>query len=135
LGPTSTPTRSGAETSTALVVNLVGDSTSQAPAAAPACKTQVAEPGTVFWVDGIREGKPLSNERRYSLVNGNCGLEPHIQATVVGGAVNVFNDVGQHRLVFVRAGTTDTLQTMPFPETFLDRMQLAVFCQSFDRRY
>ena len=48
---------------------------------------------------------------------GSCGtipIEPHVQATVVGGTVNVFNDTGMHRLVFVRAGTTDTLQTMPF---------------------
>lgn len=110
----STPYRpSTAEVSTALVVNIVGDST--APEPVPACKSEEPQPGTVFWVDGIREGKPLPNERRYSLVNGSCGIEPHIQATVVGGAVNVFNDIGQHRLVFVRAGTTDTLQVMPFP--------------------
>jgi hypothetical protein len=113
----STPYRpNGAETSTALVVNLVADSTS--PPVTPSCKSDdVSEAGTVFWVDGIREGKPLPNERRYSLVNGSCGIQPHLQATVVGGAVNVFNDVGLHRLVFVRAGTTDTLQVMPFTNT------------------
>ena len=109
----STPYRpNGVATSTALVVNVVGDSTSPAPT--PACQSSEPEPGTVFWVDGIREGKPLTNERRYTLVNGSCGIEPHIQATVVGGTVNVFNDTGLHKLVFVRAGTTDTLQTMPF---------------------
>jgi hypothetical protein len=109
----STPYRpNGIATSTALVVNLIGELTSSAPA--PACTTEEPAPGTVFWVDGIREGKPLPNERRYTLVNGSCGIEPHIQATVVGGTVNVFNDIGQHKLVFVRAGTTDTLQTMPF---------------------
>ena len=97
---------------TDLVVTMGGDSaTSAAPA--PACAA-AGTPGTVFWVDGIREGKPLPNERRYTLVNGACGLEPRIQATVVGGAINVFNDVGSHKLIFVRAGTTDTLQTMPF---------------------
>ena len=106
---------SGVEVSTALVVNLVGDST--APRPAPACKSDDPQPGTVFWVEGIREGKPLPNERRYTLVNGSCGIEPHVQATVVGGAMNVFNDVGQHNLIFVRAGTTDTLQKMPFPMT------------------
>jgi hypothetical protein len=112
----STPYRpTGVESSTALVVNLVGDST--APAPTPACKSDDPQPGTVFWVDGIREGKPLPNERRYSLVDGSCGIEPHVQAAVVGGAVNVFNDVGIHKLVFIRAGTTDTLQTMPFTST------------------
>jgi hypothetical protein len=105
----------GAQTSTALVVNVVGDST--APQPTPACQAEDPQPGTVFWVEGIREGKPLPNERRYALITGNCGIEPHVQATVVGGAVNVFNDVGQHKLVFLRAGTTDTLQTMPFPNT------------------
>ena len=105
----------GVEASTALVVNVVGDSS--APPPAPACQSEDPQPGTVFWVDGIREGKPLPNERRYTLLNGNCGIEPHVQATVVGGAVNVFNDVGQHKLVFLRAGTSDTLQTMPFPNT------------------
>jgi hypothetical protein len=102
-----------AEASTALVVTLVGDTA--APVQPAACTTNgEPSPATVFWVDGIREGKPLPNERRYSLVNGPCGLEPRIQATVVGGAVNVFNDAGAHKLVFVRAGTTDTLQIMPF---------------------
>lgn len=100
--------------STALVVNLVGDSTAPAPAPAAACQASEPQPGTVFWVDGIREGKPLPNERRYTLVNGSCGLEPRLQATVIGGAINVFNDAGTHNLVFVRAGTSDTLQTMPF---------------------
>jgi hypothetical protein len=114
--PPSTPYHPNATgASTALVVNLVGDSSASAPA--PACQTDDPQPGTVFWVDGIREGKPLPNERRYTLVDGSCGIEPHVQATVVGGAVNVFNDVGQHKLVFIRAGTTDTLQTMPFPNT------------------
>jgi hypothetical protein len=103
------------QSSTALVVTMVGDST--APEPTPTCTSGDPSPETVFWVDGIREGKALPNERRYSLVNGDCGLEPHLQATVVGGAINVFNDVGAHKLVFIRAGTTDTLQTMPFPNT------------------
>lgn len=101
------------EASTALVVTLVGDSTSPARPAAGTCPNAGA-PETIFWLDGIREGKPLPNERRYDLVNGECGLQPRIQATVIGGAINVFNDTGAHSLVFVRAGTTDTLQTMPF---------------------
>ena len=111
--PTTPYRPTDAEASTALVVTLVGDTAAQAP---PAACTTTGEPSpaTVFWVDGLREGKPLPNERRYELVNGPCGLEPRLQATVVGGAINVFNDAGAHKLVFVRAGTTDTLQTMPF---------------------
>ena len=109
----STPYRpTDAESSTDLVVTLVGDSSAQAPATS--CTGGDTQPETVFWVDGIREGKPLPNERRYTLVGGSCGLEPRLQATIVGGAINVFNEVGPHTLVFVRAGTTDTLQTMPF---------------------
>lgn len=113
--PPSTPYRpTGAESSAALVVTLVGDS-SAGPATTPACAKGAAPANeTVFWVDGLREGKPLPNDRRYQLVSSACGLEPRLQATVIGGAVNVFNDVGVHRLVFLRAGTSDTLQTMPF---------------------
>ena len=112
----STPYKpSETNVSTALVVNVVGDSTATRPA--PACESDEPDPGTVFWVDGIREGKPLPNERRYSLVNGSCGIQPRLQATVVGGAINVFNDVGTHTLVFIRAGTSDTLQRMPFVDT------------------
>jgi hypothetical protein len=99
--------------STALVVTMVGDSTA-GPAVTPGCANAEPAPETVFWVDGVREGKALPNERRYSLVDGPCGLAPRLQATVVGGAVNVFNDAGTHTLVFIRAGTADTLQTMPF---------------------
>ena len=115
----STPYRpTDGDASTALVVNLAGDSTGGSPASTPACANGEASPETIFWVDGIREGKPLTNERRYSLVNGACGLEPRLQATVVGGALNVFNDnAAAHRLIFVRAGTTDTLQTMPFSQS------------------
>jgi hypothetical protein len=99
--------------STALVVNLAGDSTAVPTPAGPC----TAEPGaaeTIFWVDGVRAGKPLPNERRYDLTSSNCGIAPRVQATVIGGAVNVFNETGEHRLVFLRAGTSDTLQTMPF---------------------
>jgi hypothetical protein len=97
----------------ALVVTVPGDSSSGA--SAPRCGDgSSATGGTVFWVEGIHEGKPLPNERRYQLLSGNCGLEPRLQATVIGGAINVINDVGIHRLVFLRAGTTDTLQVMPF---------------------
>jgi hypothetical protein len=70
---------------------------------------------TVVWIDGPRAGKPLPVERRYELTSEDCELEPRVQAAVVGGAINVFNeDRGTHRLVFLRMGTRDTLQVMPF---------------------
>jgi hypothetical protein len=69
----------------------------------------------VVWIDGPRAGKQLPVERRYDLRSEDCALEPRVQAAVVGGAVNVFNeDRGTHRLVFLRMGTKDTLQVMPF---------------------
>lgn len=108
------PYRAGqSDAAAALVVTVAGDSASAS--SAPRCGDgSSATGGTVFWIDGIREGKPLPNERRYELVSGDCGLEPRLQATVIGGAINVINDAGLHRLVFLRSGTTDTLQVMPF---------------------
>ena len=117
VAPTTPYRPTDGDASTDLVVNLAGDSTSGAAASKPACAGGEPNPETIFWVDGIREGKPLPNERRYTLVNGDCGLEPRLQATVVGGAINVFNDAGVHKLIFVRAGTTDTLQAMPFSQS------------------
>jgi hypothetical protein len=73
------------------------------------------ESETVVWIDGPRAGKQLPVERRYELTSEDCAFEPRVQAVVVGGAVNVFNDDrGTHRLVFLRMGTRDTLQVMPF---------------------
>lgn len=105
----SEPYRETGAGSGALVVTLSADS-----AATPAPTCGSSEPETVFWIDGLREGKALPNERRYELKTAACGLEPRLMAAVVGGAVNVFSEAGVHTLVFVRAGTTDTLQTMPF---------------------
>lgn len=103
------------EASTALVVTLVGDpAATPSPKSTAGCSNVPATTETVFWVDGLREGKPLPNERRYGLRNGPCGIEPRMQATVVGGAINVFSESGSHRLIFIRGGTTDTMQTMPF---------------------
>ena len=103
----------------ALVISLARDSVSPSRSLDGACEVPAAKSeavsDAVLWVDGIREGKPLPQDRRYQLVSAGCALSPRIQAVVVGGAINVFNDdVVLHKLVFIRAGTTDTLQTMPF---------------------
>jgi hypothetical protein len=83
------------------------------------CEVAAAPPpaadDVVVWVDGVRQGKPLTDDRRYELVSAGCTLSPRIQAVVTGGTVNVYNDDKiLHTLVFIRAGTNDTLQTMPF---------------------
>jgi hypothetical protein len=103
----------------ALVITVSSDSLAASKASEGTCEVAPAKAvsvsDAVLWVDGIRQGKPLPQERRYQLVSAGCALSPRIQGVVVGGAVNVFNDdVVLHTLVFIRAGTNDTLQTMPF---------------------
>lgn len=69
----------------------------------------------VVWVADIKTGKPLPIERRTEVSSSDCQLDPRVQAVVKGTTVNVFNDDKLlHRLVFVRAGTHDTLTVMPF---------------------
>lgn len=69
----------------------------------------------VVWVADIKTGKPLPVEKRTELSSSDCQLDPRVQAVVKGTTVNVFNDDRLlHRLVFIRAGTHDTLTQMPF---------------------
>src|ERR1019366_3098485 len=103
-----------------IVIDIAADSTrvEVRPAGGPcdvaASSTPLATDG-VYWIDGIRQGKPLPDDRRYELVSAGCTLTPRMQAVVIGGAIDVVNDDAViHRLVFIRAGTHDTLQTMPF---------------------
>jgi hypothetical protein len=71
--------------------------------------------GAVVWVADISTGKPLPIEKRLALSSEKCVLDPRVQAAVVGTTVNVFNDDKLlHKLVFIRAGTHDTLTVMPF---------------------
>jgi hypothetical protein len=70
---------------------------------------------TVVWIADVDAGKKLPVERRIVVASEKCALNPRVQATIVGSAVNVFNDDRLfHTLVFTRAGTNDTLTTMPF---------------------
>jgi hypothetical protein len=114
-----TPYVPGKKSPASLLVSVPSDTAISAKPVEGTCEVAPAKPSTVsdavMWVDGIRQGKPLPQDRRYQLVSAGCALEPRLQAVVVGGAINVFNDdVVVHRLVFIRAGTHDTLQTMPF---------------------
>jgi hypothetical protein len=113
----STPYVSGHAGSAGLQIRIADSSAP--PRDSGSCEVPVsstpAADDVVVWVDGVRRGKPLTDERRYELVSAGCALSPRIQAIVTGGTVNVYNDDKVlHTLVFIRAGTSDTLQTMPF---------------------
>jgi hypothetical protein len=69
----------------------------------------------VVWIADMKSGKPFPVERRIDLASEDCGLDPRVQATVVGTTVNVTNDDKLlHKLVFAPVGTHDTLTVMPF---------------------
>ncbi|MCY7380472.1 MAG: carboxypeptidase-like regulatory domain-containing protein [Gemmatimonadaceae bacterium] len=59
----------------------------------------------VVWIDGIRAGKALPEDKRLELESDRCLLTPRVQATVAGSAVNVIghDDFRQH-LRFLAAG-------------------------------
>jgi hypothetical protein len=76
-------------------------------------KRQLAN--VLVWVAGVATGKSLPVERRLEVSSEDCLIDPRVQGTVEGAAVNVFNDDKViHRLVFLRAGTSDTLLVTPF---------------------
>jgi hypothetical protein len=76
-------------------------------------KRQLAN--ALVWVAGVSTGKNLPVERRLEVASEDCQIDPRVQGTVEGAAVNVFNDDKViHRLVFLRAGTNDTLVVTPF---------------------
>jgi hypothetical protein len=59
----------------------------------------------VVWLEGVRAGKALPEEKRIEVESNSCVLTPRVQATVVGSAVNVIghDDFRQH-LRFLAAG-------------------------------
>jgi hypothetical protein len=59
----------------------------------------------VVWLDGVRTGKALPEEKRIEVESIACILTPRVQATVTGSAVNVLGheDFRQH-LRFLAAG-------------------------------
>jgi hypothetical protein len=61
----------------------------------------------VVWLDGIRAGKALPEEKRIEVESNACLLSPRVQAAVAGSAVNVIghDDFRQH-LRFLAAGDT-----------------------------
>lgn len=98
-----------------------------APAAgregAPGCEESAADagppgidgglPGAVVWLRDARQGKPLPLERRYTLTNRGCRLEPRVQATIAGGTLNVRNlDPLEHRTRLVRQGSVEIVSVV-----------------------
>lgn len=61
----------------------------------------------VVWLEGVRAGKPLPEDKRIEVESSSCVLTPRVQATVTGSAVNVIghDDFRQH-LRFLAAGDT-----------------------------
>ena len=59
----------------------------------------------VVWLDGVRAGKALPQDKRIEVESNSCVLTPRVQATVTGSAVNVLghDDFRQH-LRFLAAG-------------------------------
>ena len=59
----------------------------------------------IVWLDGVRAGKALPEDKRLELESDRCLLTPRVQATVTGSAVNVIghDDFRQH-LLFLAAG-------------------------------
>lgn len=67
-------------------------------------------PGAVVWLAGVREGKALPVQRRYSLRHEGCLLQPRVMDVTVGGTLNFLNmDRGEHTLIFRDVGSGDTL--------------------------
>ena len=61
--------------------------------------------GAVVWLDGVRAGKPLPLVKRYDVVNEGCLVTPRVQATAIGGTLNVRSrDPVTHRTRLLRAG-------------------------------
>ena len=69
----------------------------------------------IVWIADAKTGKALPIDASRRAVERRCVLDPRVQATVSGSTVNVFNDdKALHKLVFLDAGTGDTMQRMPF---------------------
>ena len=63
--------------------------------------------GVLVWLDDVRAGKPLGQERRVELESMNCKLTPRVQAAVTGSAVNILgHDQFRQHLRFLAGGET-----------------------------
>lgn len=71
----------------------------------------------VVWLTDVRQGKPVSNQRRFELTNDNCAWDPQVQAVLTGGALNVVNYDPLAENVFVTSvATGDTVALAPFTD-------------------
>ncbi|HEY9227068.1 MAG TPA: carboxypeptidase regulatory-like domain-containing protein [Gemmatimonadaceae bacterium] len=77
--------------------------------------TKGALSNAVVWIADAKAGKALPIDKRVVISSDNCAIEPRAQTALIGSTVNFFNDdKAFHRIVFLRAGTDDTLTVMPF---------------------
>jgi hypothetical protein len=59
----------------------------------------------VVWLEGVRAGKALPEEKRIEVESNSCVLTPRVQATVTGSAINVIgHDEFRQHLRFLAAG-------------------------------
>ena len=64
----------------------------------------------VVWLVDARGGKPLPLQRRFTVDNVRCRIEPRVQAVIAGGTLNVrSSDALLHRTRAVRYGTDEVL--------------------------
>lgn len=120
------PSPLGAVGSVAGVVRLTGDipaDTVPTASGQPACDAATEPVGnpsndhsnTVVWIADAKTGKALPLNKRVEMSTEHCAIDPRIQTAVVGSGINMFNyDRLLHKLVYMRAGTNDTVAVMPF---------------------
>lgn len=69
----------------------------------------------VVWLTDARTGRPLPVSRRFELVLRGCAFEPHVQAVVTGGTLNVRNeDDVIYRSHAADTRTGETVTELPF---------------------
>ncbi len=95
--------------------------------------------GVVVWITDIRTGKPLPIQRRFSLSNSDCVLNPRVQAVMASGTLNVSSeDVTMHRDNIINVATGERIGIAPFNDNgevvpfdrILDKpAQLEVTCE------
>jgi hypothetical protein len=69
----------------------------------------------IVWIADLSTGKTMPIDKRVTVSSEDCQIDPRVQATISTSTVNVFNDDKLlHTLVFLRAGTNDTLLKLPF---------------------
>jgi hypothetical protein len=73
--------------------------------------------GVLVWIPDIHAGQALPATRRFELTNNDCAWDPVLQATVVGGTLNVVNyDPLVDKAFITNVATRDTVAIAPFTD-------------------